>query len=395
MAALMAAACGGGDSGSTVAQTIPTDTLAPIVTLTPRYTATLIPTRTPSRTVTPIPSETPIPPTATVSPTATPTPPITGSVFSVQAINMRTGPGLDFDAVVALPPGTGFVILGTNNEGTWYNIRLDSGDEGWVSSTLVRLQNTATPFPSLTPSPDLTRLAQGSPLPTSILGGGTITPTPPRSVVTPTTVQTDVPMIAVATSTEGGGIRLPNIDAINQTATALVGGVMLPTNPPATAAGGPTGGPILTGTATTSAPGSVSANPSARQGVDVLAYCDNPVFGEPPPRDLSSGATIDVWWRWIASTQEQVQQHIDNAIYTVTLDGVTLDAYRQYRTSIRQRADGQYEVDWLVPSPPLPSGTHTITYNVTWRTAISDGVQQFGPGTATVSERGTCTFVVQ
>ncbi|MFN8531866.1 MAG: hypothetical protein U0670_24945, partial [Anaerolineae bacterium] len=111
-------ACNG--TAEPVAQSIPTDTLAPIVSLTPRYTATLIPTRTPSLTPSPIPSDTPIPPTPTESPTATNTPPITGSVFSMQAINMRSGPGLNFDAVVALPPGTGFTILGTNAEGTWY-----------------------------------------------------------------------------------------------------------------------------------------------------------------------------------------------------------------------------------------------------------------------------------
>jgi hypothetical protein len=397
------AACGGDDSQN-VAQTIPTQTLAPILSLTPRFTATLVPTRTPSLTQSPIPSDTPIPPTATQSPTPTPTPPILGSVFSVQAINMRGGPGLNFDALSALPPGTGFQILGTNPEGSWFNIRLDNGDEGWVSAALVRVQDTLTPFPTLTPTPDLTLLAQGSPLPTSILGGGTVTPTPPRSVVTPTPITGGIDaQIAVATVTQSTpNLGLPvivetNQLTISQTATALVGGgVQLPTNQATNNAGGPTGGPILTGTPTFAAQAFIGTPaPSARRGVDVLAYCDNPLFGEPPPLDLAVGSTIDVWWKWIATTPELVQQHINAVIYEVTLDGVRLSNYNQYRTSIRERSDGQYEVDWLVPSQPLASGAHRIEYAVSWRTAISDGLAQFGPGTGTPRETGTCNFTVR
>ncbi|MFN8528230.1 MAG: hypothetical protein U0670_06440, partial [Anaerolineae bacterium] len=299
-------------------------------------------------------------------------------------------------------------ILGTNAEGTWYNIRLDNGDEGWVTTSLVRLQDTLTPFPSLTPTPNLTLLAEGSPLPTSILGGGTVTPTPPRSITSPTPVTTLDPLSLLTPNTPGtlvlpivgqtettSGIQLPNVDSIYATATALAGGIILPTNPPTSIAGGPTGGPLITGTPTVPLPGSVSANPGARQGVDVLAYCDNTAFGERPPRDLTVGSTIDVWWRWIATTRDQVQQHIDNSIYDVKLDGIRLDQYRQFSTGIVARDDGQYQVDWLVPSPPLPSGTHVIEYSVTWRTDISDGVTTYGPNSAVRIERGTCTFTVQ
>jgi len=398
---IMLAACA--TTGEEVAQSLPTNTLAPILSLTPRSTATLVPTRTPSLTQSPIPSETPIPPTATQSPTPTATPPILGSVFSVQAINMRAGPGLNFDALSALPPGTGFAILGTNAENTWFNIRLDGGDEGWVSTSLVRVQDTLTPFPTLTPTPDLTALAQGSPLPTSILGGGTVTPTPPRSVVTPTPLSDGDRVIAVATDTLGTpNLGLPvivetNQLTISQTATALTGGgLQLPTNPATNSAGGPTGGPILTGTATFAAQTFIGTPATgARQGVDVLAYCDNTLFGEPPPLDLAVGSSIDVWWKWIATTPDLVSQHIDNAIYDVRLDGVRLQNYNQYRTSIRERSDGQHEVDWLIPSPSLSSGSHRIDYTVTWRAAISDGIAQFGPSTGTPRESGTCTFTVR
>jgi hypothetical protein len=154
--------------------------------------------------------------------------------------------------------------------------------------------------------------------------------------------------------------------------------------------GGPTGGPIVSPSPTLSpVPGSIST----QQGVDVLAYCDDRSFGSPPPTNLAAGSTIDVFWIWLAATRQQILDHLDAATYTVQLDGETLD-YRQFQGSIRQ-SSGQYMVDWYVRTEPLASGPHTITYRVTWSTAISDGSQSFGPGTGTPEETGSCTFNVR
>src|ERR1700760_1807773 len=150
-------------STTTAPETVPpTLTLAPNVSRTPRFTATPIPTRTPLPTYTFTPSETTIPPSPSNSPSPTGTPAILGSVNSLQSINMRSGPGVNFDALEALRPATRVQILGRNTDGTWLNIRMDDGSEGWVSSDLIRLQPTETPFPSITPTPNLTDLAQGT-----------------------------------------------------------------------------------------------------------------------------------------------------------------------------------------------------------------------------------------
>jgi hypothetical protein len=378
----------GQNSGETVA-VAPTATLAPIVSMTPRYTATPIPSRTPLPSATLTASPTVVPPTPTDTFTPSPTPPVMGSVASMNSINLRTGPDVTYPAITALRPGTRLELLGTNLEGDWFNVRLEDGTEGWVAANLVRIQETPTPFPTLTPSPNLTALAQGTPLPTALLGGGTITPTPPRSVMTATLPGTTTAELPTVTT----GIQLPNIEAINMTATALAGGGSLP---PTTSAllGGPTGGPLPTSTPTGAAV--ISTDAAVRSGVDVLAYCDDRSLGAPAPTNLRAGSTINVWWSWYAQTEAQVRDHIDAAVYDVRLDNRPFTNWRQFTGNIGRDAQGHPIVFWYMPlSEPLAVGQHTITYNVTWTRAISDGYAQFGPGTSNPSQSGTCTFTVR
>jgi hypothetical protein len=310
-------------------------------------------------------------------------PTIGGIVASLQSVNVREGPGVTFRAIVALPPGTGVEILGQSADGNWYNIKMEDGDEGWIAASLIRLEDTPTPVPTATPSPDLTALFLGTPLPTAILGGGTVTPTPPRSVVSPTPVSAEV----TAETTPESLIPIIDFNSINQTATALAGGVRGRPSPTPPASGSPTFTPVS---------GSGSAgSASPQQGVDVLAYCDDPRFGRPAPTNLAAGSTIDVFWSWFAATPELVQQHLDNVVYEVRVDGVLLQNWRQYQTSIRQQADSNYYVYWYVPAGPLSAGEHQITYRVTWRAPISDGYDSYGPGTNNPVETGSCSFTVR
>jgi hypothetical protein len=190
------------------------------------------------------------------------------------------------------------------------------------------------------------------------------------------------------------GLQLPNLEAINETATALAGGGGLLATVEVTSGtplGGPTGGPLAQASATRAPAAAGTA--ATGSGVDVLAYCDNRALGAPPPSNLASGSTIDVFWNWFAATRQQVQDHLDAATYTVSLDGDTLD-YQRYQGSIRQE-NGQYVVYWFVPTEPLDAGQHTISYRVTWSRAITDGFEDFGPGTAKPEETGSCTFTVR
>lgn len=399
---------------------VPTDTLAPLITLTPRVTATPVRTQTPLPTFTFTPSISPIPPTPTVSPTPTEVPPIIGIVTSMNLVNVREGPDTSFSAFEALASGIGVVVLGRTESGDWYNVRLEDGREGWILANLVRVQPTATPFvvANLQATVDLTALALGTDLPTAVLGGGTVTPTPPVSgaVITPTLPSTpntvtpqisntpDVPIVAptvpggtpvappptlgqatLSGATPGVGTPGINTTSIAQTVTALAAGGVATLTPT----------PGAGGTAATSAATLPPGTAGVGQGVDVLAYCDNPVFARSAPTNLAVGSTVDIFWSWYAKTEAQIQQHISNAIYDVKLDGVTLRNWQNYRTMVRQESDGNYYVYWYVPSEPLTTGQHVVTYRVSWSEQITDGYATYGPGTNRSFESGTCTFTVR
>ncbi len=355
----------------------PTATLPALATFTPRYTATPIPTPSPRPTFTYTPSLTPIPPSPTDSPTPTPTPPTIGRVSSVQvAVRLREGPGTTFPVIQGVPVNTEVIILAQNEDQRWYNVRLEDGTEGWMAANLVYVLPTLTPLPTST-APGVVLEVSGTPVATALLGGQPITATPSFT-----------PMIGETAVAAAPTLITPGTITATPSSTAtLRPGAGIPTITP-----GLPSTPTLTATspATPTANGTVLA-PGRR--FNVLAYCEQ--FHEVPP-PLAAGTTINVFWGWFATTQEYLQQHLDNVIYEVRFDGQLLSSWRRYADQARQRPNGDWEIYWYVPiEEPLSSGTHTITYRVTWRDAVFDGYRWFGPGTETEFEAGNCSLEVR
>jgi hypothetical protein len=393
----LAAACTppGGNSLSA----LPTNTLSPLVSMTPRFTATPVPSKTPLPSATFTPSDTPITPTPSNTPTPSATPPITGIVASLQTVNVREGPGVNFSAIKALVPGTGVEVVAQSQDGRWMNIRMDDGTQGWIATSLVRINPTPTIVPTATPSPDLTLMALGTPLPTAIFGGSTITPTPPRGVTTPTPA-TPFETISLSPPPEvTESLELPIIDvtAIQQTIAAQ-GTIDAATPTPTATEFGVTATftPFLLTPQGDQSGGSEGSSVGAQRSADVLAYCDRPRSGRPAPKNLKAGTVIRVYWGWFASTEANIRQHVANAVYDVRVDGTPLTDWKLYRDpDVRKQNDGRFWVYWFVPYGPLLAGEHVIAYKVTWNARITDGFEFFGPGTDKLSEEGTCTFTVQ
>jgi uncharacterized protein YgiM (DUF1202 family) len=407
---LMTAACTP-PSDATVLTVPPTVTFQPIHTLTPRVTDTQVPTRTPLPTFTYTPTLTSVPPTATLSATPTLTPTVSGIVTSLQAVNVREGPGTEYNIVDAINPGTGVILIGQNEDGTWLNIRLEDGREGWMSQRLLRIEPTATPFPTFTATVDLTSIALGTTFPTAVIGGGSVTPTPPPQVVTGTALPDSSVEEEDATSPSGLVQGVPVVDnqAILSTAAALNG--IVPTQAPAvgsvssatplgntrviTVVPNAAAGTLSAVTPPTGAPSSITptVDLATVNGRDVFAFCDDTSIGLRPPV-LNAGEYIDIYWAWFAGTQQQVQDHIDAAAHELRVNGIQIPVLPAHRQPIVS-AQGQYVVYWYVPYGPLVVGNYEITYVVTWSRAIFDGRDNFGPGTDIPFEQETCTFTVQ
>jgi len=401
-------------SDEAVIELPPTDTLQPIPSQTERLTATIRPTNTDIPTFTPTPTLTEVPPTPSDTPTPTLTPTVVGIVSAIQSINVRSGPGTDTEVITALNAGTGVQIIGQNSDGTWYNIRiLDDGREGWMAARFIRVENTPTPFPTSTPSPDLTALFLGTPLPPTELIPGRATATPPGQVQTgtPGTQRATVPPIA----TEGALPGVPTIDnsSIFQTATALAGGISTPTSqadasnveatgdrvitvaPPTveTSAANPTDSGSSEGDVTATPAVQPTSTPSGRV-VRVFAFCDDPQFGDLTNVPvIRSGDSIEIWWGWIADSEDQILDHLEASSLDLAVNGESIPDANSYTGEIQPFGGGSI-VYWEVPYGPLSPGTYTITYQVTWDRAIYDGSNFYGPETANPFEQESCTITV-
>ncbi len=76
-------------------------------------------------------------PEATVEPTATATPALAMAQAS-DMLNVRGGPGTNYDLVGALQKDELVQIVGKNPEGDWWQVQLAGGQQGWVFGQLVQ-----------------------------------------------------------------------------------------------------------------------------------------------------------------------------------------------------------------------------------------------------------------
>lgn len=53
------------------------------------------------------------------------------------ALNVRSGPGVDYSVLVAIPWGTNVSLLGRAAHTNWVKVRLASGQEGWVNASFL------------------------------------------------------------------------------------------------------------------------------------------------------------------------------------------------------------------------------------------------------------------
>jgi hypothetical protein len=87
-------------------------------------------------------------PTPTPTPEFTPTPSPTATPEFAQAraknnANVRSGPSTGYGRVGQLAAGNSYRVVGQNNDGTWWQLEIGGGKQGWVSSDLVDVTGNA------------------------------------------------------------------------------------------------------------------------------------------------------------------------------------------------------------------------------------------------------------
>ena len=84
--------------------------------------------------------------------TPSPLPETTIKVYSY-AINLRTGPGINFTKIRRLALGELLVLLGRSSDNTWFYVKTSDGQEGWVETTWFDLAGVKLEYHAIKTSP--------------------------------------------------------------------------------------------------------------------------------------------------------------------------------------------------------------------------------------------------
>jgi uncharacterized protein YgiM (DUF1202 family) len=130
------------------------------------------------------------PPPPTVPPTEDPTPRVT---VTTPNGNVRAGDGTNYAIIASMTQGQTAVIVGISNTGSgWYQVRLPSGQIGWMAPSIVSVSGNLSGVPRVQPppppaTPTFTPIpATATPITTANLVAGIVVLTPS----TPTCNQT-------------------------------------------------------------------------------------------------------------------------------------------------------------------------------------------------------------
>lgn len=132
-----------------------------------------------------------------------------------------------------------------------------------------------------------------------------------------------------------------------------------------------------------------------RQETPGLIFVECNQYRMAEPGTVYDTDNVTLFWSWYAKTSAQVQDHIDNAIYSVTFfDEPALPVPNVVRSEIEYRS-GDYWVFYYAQLGHLRPSSYGISYNLWWKNPITDGYDDFGPGTDNELLHGDCSFDIR
>jgi hypothetical protein len=129
---------------------------------------------------------------------------------------------------------------------------------------------------------------------------------------------------------------------------------------------------------------------SATPGI-LFAECDQNLPGAAPGL-LYDNDNIVIFWSWFAKTEQQVQDHLAQAQYDVTLNTAPLQNVSV--SPITRPNNRNFWVFYTSNIGHLKPGQYGVAMRLKWKQAITDGFDDFGPGTDTEETFSTCTFQI-
>jgi hypothetical protein len=123
----------------------------------------------------------------------------------------------------------------------------------------------------------------------------------------------------------------------------------------------------------------------------IFAEC-NMYLPQAQPGLLYDNDNITIFWSWYAKTAEQVEQHILNAQYDIRFQSAPLTPVQ---VSPIQVIGANNWVFYTVPIGRLTPGTYGIEFRLSWKEPITDGYDDFGPGTDNTEQYSNCTFTIR
>lgn len=124
----------------------------------------------------------------------------------------------------------------------------------------------------------------------------------------------------------------------------------------------------------------------------IFAECDD--YPAANPGLLYDTDNITIFWSWFAATPELVQQHIDNAIYEIGVFDSSPFIEPVVVSDIEQRGRN-YWVFYTINVGNMRPASYPVEFKLRWQNPISDGYDDFGPGTENEQFNSTCTFTIR
>jgi hypothetical protein len=119
----------------------------------------------------------------------------------------------------------------------------------------------------------------------------------------------------------------------------------------------------------------------------IFAECDK--YPLATPGIIYNTDNITIFWSWFVKEEEFLGQHLDHSFYSVKMNGAPLE---NALGSGPIEHDGVLRFFYQVDVGNLRAGHYEIEYRLTWRQPISDGFEDFGPGTSHEIEAANCNF---